>query len=68
MDLRAREGAAGIAGPGNAADDASGDAAAHQLRDVPQGAFALAGTAVGLLVIGWLLVYFFVFLPRGPVG
>jgi len=43
-------------------------AAAVQLQDVPHGAFALAGAAVGLLLIGWLLVYFLVFLPRGPVG
>ncbi len=40
----------------------------NQLSDVPRGALALAGTAVGLLVLGWLIIYFAVFIPRGPVG
>jgi hypothetical protein len=38
------------------------------LVDTPRGAFALAGLTVALLVFAWLFVYFFVFLPRGPVG
>ena len=38
------------------------------LARAPSGAFALAGIAVGLLVAAWLLIYFFVFIPRGPVG
>ena len=38
------------------------------LQEVPRGAFALAGAAVGLLIAAWLLIYFFVFLARGPVG
>lgn len=38
------------------------------LREVPRGAFAVAGVAVGLLLLAWLAMYFFVFLPRGPVG
>ncbi len=38
------------------------------LETVPRGAFALAGLAVGALVLAWLGVYFFVFLPRGPIG
>lgn len=38
------------------------------LQSVPSGAFALAGVAVGLLLVAWLFVYFFVFLARGPVG
>jgi len=38
------------------------------LEPVPSGAFALAGLAVGLLVAAWLAIYFFAFLPRGPVG
>ncbi|CCB65931.1 MULTISPECIES: hypothetical protein [unclassified Hyphomicrobium] len=38
------------------------------LRDVPEGAFALAGTAVGILVLAYLFLYFLVFLPRGPIG
>lgn len=38
------------------------------LKQTPRGAFALAGLTVGLLIAAWLAVYFFVFLPRGPVG
>jgi hypothetical protein len=38
------------------------------LTQVPRGALALAGTAVGLLMLAWLLIYLFVFLPRGQVG
>ena len=39
-----------------------------KLKDAPSGAFALAGVAVGLLILAWLLIYFFVFIPRGSVG
>jgi hypothetical protein len=59
MDTLARE---------SSAEDADLAAITSQLEDVPRGAFALAGTAVGLLLIGWLLVYFLIFLQRGPVG
>ena len=38
------------------------------LKETPRGAFALAGITVGLLMLAWLVVYFFVFLPRGSVG
>ena len=38
------------------------------LREVPKGALALAGIAVGLLMLTWLMIYLFVFLPRGAVG
>jgi hypothetical protein len=38
------------------------------LREVPKGALALAGLTVGLLVLAWLAIYVFVFLPRGMVG
>ena len=38
------------------------------LTQVPHGALALAGTAVGLLMLAWLLIYLFVFLPRSQVG
>jgi hypothetical protein len=34
----------------------------------PQGALVVSGIAVGLLMLGELLVYFFIFLPRGMVG
>lgn len=38
------------------------------LKETPKGAFALAGLAVGSLMLAWLAMYLFVFLPRGPVG
>jgi hypothetical protein len=38
------------------------------LEQAPSGAFALAGVAVALLVIAWLIMYFFLFIPRGTVG
>jgi len=38
------------------------------LHIVPRGAFVLTSLAVGILLIAWLAVYFFVFLPRGPIG
>ena len=38
------------------------------LKTVPQGALALTGIALGLLMVAWLAIYFFVFLPRGPIG
>jgi hypothetical protein len=40
----------------------------HRLHDVPRGALALAGIAVGLLLLAWLIIYLLVFLPRGMVG
>lgn len=38
------------------------------LRAVPGGALALAGAAVGLLIVAWVLIYVFIFLARGPVS
>lgn len=38
------------------------------MEDVPRGAFALAALTVGLVLGAWLVVYFFVFLPRGMVS
>jgi len=38
------------------------------LADVPSGAVAVAATAIILLLIGWLLLFFLVYLPRGMVG
>jgi hypothetical protein len=38
------------------------------MRDVPRGALALAALSVGLLLVGWFLVYLLVFLPRGMVS
>ena len=38
------------------------------LEGGPRGAVALSLIAVGLLMIGWLGIYFLVFIPRGTVG
>jgi hypothetical protein len=43
-------------------------ALANVMRTVPLGAAVLAGGAVALLVLGYLLIYTLVFLPRGTVG
>jgi hypothetical protein len=43
-------------------------ALAAVLRTVPLGAAVLAGGAVALLVLGYLLIYLLIFLPRGVVG
>jgi hypothetical protein len=50
-------------------DDGLGEAEiTAALRETPKGAFALAGLTVGLLMAAWVLMYLFVFLPRGSVG
>jgi hypothetical protein len=46
----------------------SSEAAAEALKDGPRGALFVSGIAVALLVLGWLAFYFFLFLPRGPIG
>jgi len=54
-----------------AAEDADGvdeAALARVMRIVPLGAGVLAGGAVALLVLGYLLIYIAVFIPRGIVG
>jgi hypothetical protein len=51
-----------------AADPVDEAALAEAMRTVPLGAGVLAGTAVALLVIGYLAIYLLVFLPRGTVG
>jgi hypothetical protein len=38
------------------------------LAAVPSGAVTVAGTALLLLLIAWLLIYLLVYLPRGTVG
>jgi hypothetical protein len=50
------------------ADDVDEAALASVMRTVPLGAGVLAGSAVALLVLGYLLIYLFVFIPRGSVG
>jgi hypothetical protein len=50
------------------ADTVDERALAEVMHVVPLGAGVLAGVAVALLVLGYLLIYIFVFLPRGVVG
>jgi len=38
------------------------------LGEAPRGALVVSAIAVGLLLVGWLGLYFLVFLPRGSVG
>jgi hypothetical protein len=49
-------------------DDVDETALASVMHTVPLGAAVLAGSAVALLVISYLLVYMLVFIPRGTVG
>lgn len=48
-----------------ALDDAALDAV---MRVVPRGALTLAAAALTLMLAGWLLLYFLVFLARGPAA
>jgi hypothetical protein len=54
--------------PFEVADDVEEEALARAMRTVPLGAGVLAGAAVALLVLGYLLIYILVFIPRGAVG
>ena len=49
-------------------DEIDDAALAAVMEHVPLGAGVLAGTAVALLVLGYLLIYALVFIPRGTVG
>jgi hypothetical protein len=50
------------------ADNVDELALASVMQTVPLGAGVLAGSAVALLVLGYLLIYALVFIPRGTVG
>ncbi len=54
--------------PDEAAEAIDEEALARVMRIVPLGAGVLAGGAVALLVLGYLLIYLLVFVPRGIVG
>jgi hypothetical protein len=55
-------------GPSEVPDEVDEAALAEVMRTVPLGAAVLAGAAVALMVLGYLAIYLFIFLPRGPVG
>jgi hypothetical protein len=57
-----------IRDPYESAASADPGAAAEALKNGPVGALVLSAIAVGLLFIGWVLFYFFLFMKRGPVG
>ena len=58
--------------PAGTHDYASDAEELHRLEaamdEAPRGAIIVSAVAVGLLLFGWLFIYFFVFLPRGTVG
>ena len=54
--------------PERVAPSITRSAALEALKNSPRGALVIAATAVGLLLVGWLLFYFLVFLTRGTVG
>jgi predicted lipase len=54
--------------PEDVADPVREDDLERVLQEVPRGALAVSGTAVGIMLICWLAIYFGVFIPRGPVG
>jgi len=54
--------------PSEVPDEVDEAALAEAMRLVPLGAGVLAGAAVALMVLGYLAIYLFVFLARGPVG
>ena len=52
----------------DASDSVSQAELDQALEIAPRGALALAGAALALLMLAYLLVYFLVFLPRGAVS
>ena len=56
-----------VAAPGGAGATPASHAA-EALKRGPIGALILSAIAVGLLLIGWILFYFLLFMGRGPVG
>jgi hypothetical protein len=60
--------ASATAGEEHVAAPIDAETAAEALKHGPRGALVVAAIAVGLLFVGWLLFYFILFLPRGPVG
>lgn len=54
--------------PAEVADDIDEAALARVMHTVPLGAAVLAGSMVALVVIGYLLIYLLIFIPRGTIG
>ncbi len=49
-------------------DGAELEAIDAAMGEAPRGAVVIAGIAVGLLLLCWLLIYLLIFIPRGTVG
>ena len=49
-------------------EDGSAPQVHEPIEKEPYGAMLLAGIAVGLLFLGWLLFYFVLFMRRGYIG
>ena len=41
---------------------------AQVLVEIPKGSVVVAVTAIAIVMAIWFAFYFFVFLPRGPIG
>ena len=54
--------------PFEVADEVDEAALSDVMQTVPLGAAVLAGSAVALLVLSYILIYVLVFLPRGTIG
>jgi hypothetical protein len=54
--------------PDNVAAPIGSDEAAKALKNGPRGALLIASIAVALLFLAWMAFYFFLFIPRGPIG
>jgi hypothetical protein len=54
--------------PEHVASPIGSDEAAEALKNGPRGALFIASIAIALLLLGWLVFYFFLFIPRGPIG
>jgi hypothetical protein len=52
----------------NVAAPIGAEEAVQALGSGPIGAFVVASIAVGLLFLGWIAFYFFLFIPRGAIG
>jgi len=44
------------------------EAGEHPIGEHPIGTLVIVLVYALLFLVGWLLIYFFVFLPRGPIG
>jgi len=65
---RAEQHSVAASTPERVSDPSGRPDAVLTLKAAPHGALIVSGIAVALLLAGWLLFYFLLFLPRGPIG